>query len=236
MEDYKIPSHIGIIMDGNGRWAKEKGMSRSKGHEAGYKAIKEISKHIFKKGVSILSIYAFSTDNFKRSDEEVSNLMNLFIKGFKELQKTYNEDNIKLVFSGRREPLRKDVLKAMDEIVDSTKDNTGGILNICINYGGQCEIVDTTRKIVKMVQNGNVSIDDINEEMFRENLYQDLPPIDLLIRTSGEMRLSGFMLYNSAYAEYYFTDVYFPDFDMNELNKAFDAYNSRDRRFGGVKN
>lgn len=231
----KIPNHVGIIMDGNGRWAKMRGLPRSKGHEAGYKAIKEISKHIFKRGVKILSIYAFSTENFKRSDEEVNNLMNLFIKGFKELQKTYNEDNIKLVFSGRREPLRRDVLNAMDEIVNSTKDNTGGVLNICINYGGQPEIVDTTKKLISMVQNSEIKLEDIDEEVFRKNLYQDLPPIDLLVRTSGEMRLSGFMLYNSAYAEYYFTDVYFPDFNMEELEKAIDAYNGRDRRFGGVK-
>lgn len=231
----KIPNHVGIIMDGNGRWAKKRGLPRSKGHEAGYKAIKEISKHIFKRGVKILSIYAFSTENFKRSDEEVNNLMNLFIKGFKELQKTYNEDNIKLVFSGRREPLRRDVLNAMDEIVNSTKDNTGGVLNICINYGGQPEIVDTTKKLISMVQNDEIRLEDIDEEVFRKNLYQDLPPIDLLIRTSGEMRLSGFMLYNSAYAEYYFTDIYFPDFNMEELEKAIDAYNGRDRRFGGVK-
>lgn len=235
MEELKIPKHVGIIMDGNGRWATERGLSRSEGHKAGYNAIKEISKNIYQRGVKILSIFAFSTDNFKRSDEEVNNLMNLFIKGFKELQKTYNKDNIKLVFSGRREPLRKDVLKAMDEIVSNTKDNTGGILNICLNYGGQAEIVDTTKKLINKVLNGEIAIDDIDTEVFRENLYQDLPPIDLLIRTSGELRLSGFMLYNSAYAEYYFTDTYFPDFDMNEVDKAIYAYNKRDRRFGGVK-
>ena len=229
-----LPNHIGIIMDGNGRWAKMRGLSRSKGHEAGYKVIKEISRLVFERGVNILSIFAFSTDNFRRSDEEVNNLMNLFIKGFKNLQ-THKKDNIKIVFSGRREPLRKDVLKAMDEITNSTKGNTGGILNICINYGGQAEIVDTTKKLISMVQNGDIYIDDINEEIIRRNLYQDLPSIDLLIRTSGEKRLSGFMLYNSAYAEYYFTDLYFPDFTMEELEKAIEVYKKRDRRFGDVK-
>lgn len=235
MENSKIPYHVGIIMDGNRRWAKEHGLKTSDGHKEGYNTIKEISKHIYKEGVKILSIFAFSTDNFKRDDEEVTSLMNLFIKGFKELKKTYNEDNIKLVFSGRREPLRKDVLKAMDEIVESTKNNTGGILNICINYGGQIEIVDTTKKLIKKVQNNELNIEEITEETFRQNLYNDLPPIDLLIRTSGEKRLSGFMLYNSAYAELVFTDLYFPDFKMNELQKALKEYSDRDRRFGGTK-
>lgn len=235
MENEKIPYHVGIIMDGNRRWAKEHNLKTSDGHKEGYNTIKEISKHIYKEGVKILSIFAFSTDNFKRDDEEVTSLMNLFIKGFKELKKTYNEDNIKLVFSGRREPLRKDVLNAMDEIVESTKNNTGGILNICINYGGQTEIVDTTKKLIKKVQNNELNIENITEETFRENLYNDLPPIDLLIRTSGEKRLSGFMLYNSPYAELYFTDKYFPDFKMDEVKKALEEYSSRDRRFGGTK-
>lgn len=235
MTDKKIPFHVGIIMDGNGRWATEKGKKRSEGHKEGYNTIKEISKHIYKEGVKILSIFAFSTDNFKRSEEEVTYLMNLFIKGFKELKKTYNEDNIKLVFSGRREPLRKDVLEAMDDITESTKNNTGGILNICINYGGEAEIVDTTKKLIKEINNGNLTIDDINEETFRKNLYQDLPPIDLLIRTSGELRLSGFMLYNTAYSELYFTDLYFPDFKMEHLKKALAEYSKRNRRFGKSK-
>lgn len=235
MEDYKIPTHVGIIMDGNGRWATSRGLSRSEGHRAGYNALKEITKNVFKKGVKVLSVFAFSTDNFKRSDEEVNYLMNLFIKGFKELQKTYNEDNIKIVFSGRREPLRKDVLEPMDKIMESTKDNTGGIFNICLNYGGQAEIVDTTKKLIEKVNSGELTIDDINEEVFRKNLYQDLPPLDLIIRTSGELRLSGFMLYHSAYSEYYFTKTYFPDFTMDEFEIAIDAYNKRDRRFGGVK-
>lgn len=235
MEEYKIPNHVGIIMDGNGRWATNRGLSRSEGHKAGYNAIKEISKHIFKKGVKVLSIFAFSTDNFKRDDKEITYLMDLFIKGFKELQETYNEDNIKVVFSGLKEPLRADVLDAMDKIMENTKNNTGGIFNICINYGGQSEIVNTTKKLIEKVQNKELNIEDINEETFRQNLFQDLPPLDLIIRTSGELRLSGFMLYNSAYSEYYFTDTYFPDFNMEEIKIAFDAYNKRERRFGETK-
>lgn len=235
MNEKKVPYHVGIIMDGNRRWARSNGLKNSDGHKEGYNTIKEISKHIYKEGVKILSIFAFSTDNFKRSDEEITYLMNLFIKGFKELKKTYNEDNIKLIFSGRREPLRKDVLKSMDEIVESTKNNTGGILNICINYGGQAEIIDTTKKLIQKVQNKELEVDEINEETFSKNLYQDLPAIDLLIRTSGELRLSGFMLYSSAYSELYFSKLYFPDFKMNEVKKALEEYNLRDRRFGDTK-
>ena len=227
--------HVGIIMDGNGRWAQARGLKRSEGHKAGFEAIKSLGKEVFKKGVKILSIFAFSTENFKRSEEEVNYLMNLFVKGFKELKKTYNEDNIKIVFSGRREPLRSDVLKSIDEITESTKDNTGGILNVCLNYGGQAEIVDTTKKLIEMVKNRTIEVSDINEELFRANLYQDLPSIDLLIRTSGEFRLSGFMLYNSQYAEYYFTDTLFPDFNVEEFDKALEEFKSRDRRFGGIK-
>lgn len=235
MSDKKVPRHVGIIMDGNGRWATLRGLKRSEGHKAGYETIKNLSKVVFKKGIEVLSIYAFSTENFKRSDEEVNYLMNLFIKGFKELKKTYNEDNIRLVFSGRREPLRKDVLKSMDEITEATKDNTGGTLNICLNYDGRAEIVDTTKKLIEMVNLGKLEAQDINEEIFRQNLYQDLPPVDLLIRTSGEYRLSGFMPYNSSYSEYYFTNVLFPDFNIDEFDKALNAYNKRDRRFGGIK-
>lgn len=235
MEEKKIPTHVGIIMDGNGRWATSQGLSRSEGHKAGYETIKNILKVIFKKNVKVLSVFAFSTDNFKREEKEVTYLMDLFIKGFKELQKTYNEDNIKIVFSGLSEPLRKDVLESMDKLMEETKNNTGGIFNVCLNYGGQVEIVNTTKKLIEKVQNGELTIDDINEETFRQNLFQDLPPLDLIIRTSGEFRLSGFMLYNSAYAEYYFTDTYFPDFNVEELDKALDSYNKRDRRYGGTK-
>lgn len=235
MEEKKIPTHVGIIMDGNGRWATSQGLSRSEGHKAGYETIKNILKVIFKKNVKVLSVFAFSTDNFKREEKEVTYLMDLFIKGFKELQKTYNEDNIKIVFSGLREPLRKDVLESMDKLMEETKNNTGGIFNVCLNYGGQVEIVNTTKKLIEKVQKGELTIDDINEETFRQNLFQDLPPLDLIIRTSGEFRLSGFMLYNSAYAEYYFTDTYFPDFNVEELDKALDSYNKRDRRYGGTK-
>ena len=235
MNNYKIPYHVGIIMDGNGRWATNQGKKRSEGHKAGFETLKKLSKHIFKSGVKVLSVFAFSTENFKRDKDEVDYLMNLFIKGVKELKKTYNEDDIKIVFSGRHAPLKDDVWEKMLEITEETKNNKGGILNICLNYGGQAEIVDTTKKLIQKVQNNEIKLEDITEETFINYLYQPLPPIDFLIRTSGEERISNFMLYQSAYAEMYFPKTYFPDFTPLEFDKAIEIYNNRDRRFGGIK-
>ncbi len=235
-EDYKIPTHVGIILDGNGRWAKEKGLIRSAGHKAGYEALRKLVRYINDKGVKVLSVYAFSTENFKRSEEEVSYLMNLFLKVFKKDLAEFNDNNVKVLFSGRKEPLADDVWEAMQEMEKTTENNTGLILNICLNYGGQAEIVDATKKIVDKVLNGEISKEEINEELFRQNLYKDLPPMDLMIRTSGEVRISNFMLYEIAYAEMYFPKTYFPDFDEKEFDIAIDVYNKRDRRFGGIKN
>ena len=236
MEELKIPTHVGIILDGNGRWAKERGLIRSAGHKAGYETLRKLVKYINDKGVKVLSVYAFSTENFKRSEDEVSYLMNLFLKVFKKDLAEFNDNNVKVLFSGRKEPLADDVWQAMKEMEETTKNNTGLILNICLNYGGQAEIVDATKKITEKVLNGEITIDDINEEMFRQNLYKDLPPMDLMIRTSGEVRVSNFMLYEIAYAEMYFPQAYFPDFDEREFDKAIEVYNKRDRRFGGIKN
>jgi len=235
MNDYKIPEHVGIILDGNGRWATSQGLKRSEGHKAGFNTLEKISKYILKRGVKVLSVFAFSTENFKRDTEEVDYLMKLFIKGFNKLQKGYNDLNIKVVFSGRHEPLKDNVWKSMKQIEEKTKNNTGGIFNVCLNYGGRAEIIDTTKRLAKKVLNNEIKIEDITEETFSENLYQNLPPIDLLIRTSGEVRISNFMLYEAAYAEMYFPETFFPDFDEKEFDKALDVYNKRDRRFGGIK-
>lgn len=229
----KIPNHVAIIVDGNGRWAKEKGLPRSMGHDAGFKRLKEITSYAFNKGIKVVSVYVFSTENFKRSKEEVDHLMNLFVNGFKK-DKFYLKENIKVVFSGRKEPLRQDVLEAMDGIVDCTKNNTNGILNICLNYGARSEIIDATKKIVNEVENGKLNIDEINEEMYHKYLYQDLPDVDLMIRTSGELRLSNFLLWQNSYAEFYFPKTYFPDFTKEEFDKAIVEYTSRDRRFGSI--
>lgn len=229
MEEYKIPKHVSIIMDGNGRWATRRGLKRSEGHLAGSKTLEKLAIHAMDKGVEVLSVYAFSTDNFKRSQEEVDYLMNLFIKMFSVKFATLKKNGIKVVFSGRRENLRDDVLKAMDKIVDETKDNSKGILNVCLNYGGQEEIVDAVKKIVSE----GIDPDTIDKKTMYKYLYNDLPPIDLLIRTSGECRVSNYMIYQMAYSEFYFTDVLFPDFDGDELDKAIDSYNGRDIRLGG---
>ena len=232
MNDNIIPKHVSIIMDGNGRWATKRGLKRSEGHLEGSKTLEKIALYAIKKGVKVLSVYAFSTDNFKRSEEEVNYLMNLFILMFTKKMKKIKKNNIKVIFSGRREGLRSDVLEAMDKITNDTSNNENGILNICINYGGQEEIVDGIKKIVKDVNNNKISIDDIDKAFFSKYLYQDLPPIDLLIRTSGEYRVSNYMIYQMAYSEFYFTDVLFPDFDEKEFDKAIDSFNHRDRRFG----
>ena len=231
----KIPTHVAIILDGNGRWAQERGMSRSKGHEHGFENLKKLSEYIFDKGIKVLSVYAFSTENFKRSKDEVDFLMNLFILKFEQYKELMNKKGIKMVFSGeRKEPLPEKVIKLMNKIEESTKDNTKGILNICINYGGHSEIISATKKICKLVIENKLSIDDITEESFSKYLFNDLPPVDLLIRTSGEIRISNFMLYQLSYAEMYFPKTYFPAFDEMEFDKAIVEYTKRDRRFGGI--
>lgn len=229
----KIPNHVAIIVDGNGRWAKERGLSRSKGHDAGFKRLKEITNYAFKKGINIVSIYVFSTENFKRSKEEVDHLMNLFVTGFKK-DKFYQKENIKVIFSGRTTPLNNEVLNAMNIITEETKNNTSGILNVCLNYGGRSEIVDATKKIIKDVIDNKLKQEEINEEIYTKYLYQDLPDVDLMIRTSGELRLSNFMLWQNSYAEFYFPKTYFPDFDEKEFDKAIIEYTKRDRRYGNI--
>ena len=229
MDNLNIPRHISIIMDGNGRWATNRGLKRSEGHLAGSKMLERLAIHAIDLGVEVLSVYAFSTDNFKRSEEEVNYLMNLFIKMFKTKFKTLNKKGIRVTFSGRKEPLREDVLKSMESIKELTKNNTKGTLNICLNYGGQEEIVDAIKKIV----NDKVDVNTIDKNTLYKYLYNDLPPIDLLIRTSGELRVSNYMIYEMAYSEFYFTDTLFPDFDEEELDKAIYAYNKRDIRLGG---
>lgn len=236
MEDNKIPYHVAIIMDGNGRWAKERGKVRSYGHEIGAKTLKELALYAFSKGVKVLSVFAFSTENFKRSEEEVGFLMNLFIKLFNTEFKIFNEKDIKVVFSKKENGLPSKVEEAIKRIENDTKNNKSGIFNICINYGGRSEIVDACKKITNKVLNNEISVEDINEEVFSDNLYNKLPDIDLLIRTSGEYRISNFMMWQLSYSEMYFTDTYFPDFKPSELDKAFINYSKRDRRYGGINN
>lgn len=234
MKEY--PNHVAIILDGNRRWAKEKGLPQFTGHKKGFENICDLAPYIINKGVKVLSVYAFSTENFKRTEEEVSYLMDIFANWFnKECNKIHDED-IKIIFSGRREPLRKDVLVAMDKITEKTKNNKKGIFNICINYGGRQEIVDGAKRLALDIKEGRVNIDDVDDNFFYKYMYQELPPIDFLIRTSGEERLSNFMLYEMSYAEMYFPSIKFPDFNRDEFEKAIDVYNTRDRRLGGNTN
>ena len=228
-----IPNHVAIILDGNRRWARKRGMTPQEGHYKGFTNLENLADYVFEKGVKVLSVYAFSTENFSRAKDEVDYLMDLFAVAFKKYFEKQNKKNVRIVFSGRREPLPKKVLKMIDEVTEKTKDNTGPIFNICVNYGGRPEIVDTTKKICEMVKNGEISIDDIDEDLFTKNLYQDLPAIDLMIRTSGEIRLSNFLLWQNAYAEFYFPEVEFPGFDEKEFDKALEVFDKRNRRFGG---
>lgn len=231
---YKIPNHLAIIMDGNGRWAKEKGLNRSKGHLEGSKTLKEVALDAFDMGVNVLSVFAFSTENFKRSVEEVNYLMDLFIIMFKKEYKFFMEKDVQVVFSGVKKGLPKKVIKAIDELEEKTKNNSHGTLNVCLNYGAQMEIKDMVKSLSLDVKNGALDIEDITEELIEKSLYKELPPIDLLIRTSGEQRLSNFMLWQAAYAEFYFPKVNFPDFKKEELELAIKEYTSRDRRFGSI--
>ena len=235
MSELKIPKHVGIIMDGNGRWAQERGMIRTMGHKKAVGTLKELCLHMVDVGVQYASLYAFSTENFKRDLKEVNFLMNLFIDTFKNEFQFIKEKKVKVVFSGRRDPLPKKVLKAMDELVEETKNNQELVLNICLNYGSHAEIVDMTKKICVQYKEGEISLEDIDEDFIQKNMYQNLPPLDFVIRTSGELRLSNFMMYQASYAEFYFPEVYFPDFDNKEFDKAIEVFQKRNRRFGGVK-
>jgi undecaprenyl diphosphate synthase len=226
----KIPIHVGIILDGNGRWAKEKGMIRSEGHKEGAKNLKVLGKYILSRGVKVVSIYAFSSENFKRSKDEVTFLMNLFTTKFSEELNGFHEDNIKVIFSGRRDKLSKKLLEVMDKLTEKTKDNTGGTLNICLNYSGRSEIID----MVKTIKSQDIEGSDIDEKLISKYMYNDLPDIDFLIRTSNEYRLSNFMLWQLSYAELYFCKTYFPDFNNDEFDEAILEYTKRDRRFGNI--
>lgn len=226
MEELK---HIGIIVDGNGRWAKNKGKIRSEGHLEGSKTLEKLILHISNTKLKYLSLYVFSNENFKRDEKEVSYLMKLFVTMFKRVSKIYKEYNIKIVFSGRKTNLPDEVLKQMDKLIEVTKNNTGLVVNFCLNYSSHLEIIDAIKKI----NQDKIDINKLDEQLFNKYLYQDLPPIDLLIRTSGEQRLSNFMLWQLSYSELFFTKTYFPDFTTQEYDKIIEEFYKRNRRFGG---
>lgn len=225
-------NHLAIIVDGNGRWAKSIGKIRSYGHLKGYENLKKIINYVNDNlDIKYISLFVFSTENFKRSKDEVDYLMNLFKKGFKEEKDIYIKKNMKVVFSGKKEGLSNDIISIIEEIESSTKDNTGLVVNFCLNYGGRSEIVDACKKII----DDKIDKNDITESLFSKYLYKELPDIDLMIRTSGEQRISNFMLWSLSYSELYFTKTYFPAFTTNELLEIIDDFNNRDRRYGNAK-
>ena len=228
-------NHIGIIVDGNGRWAKERGKTRSEGHKAGAENLERIIHYINEEGLAnYLSLYVFSTENFNRCKEEVDYLMNLFMKWFEKCKEKYQNANIKVLFSSQKDYLKPRIVDAINELEEATKDNTGLVVNFCLSYGGRQEIVDATKKIASDVINKRLNIDEINESIFSKYLYKELPDIDFLIRTSGENRISNFMMWQISYAEFYFPKTYFPDFTPKCLDEAIKEYEKRDRRFGGL--
>lgn len=225
-------NHLAIIVDGNGRWAKSIGKIRSYGHLKGYENLKKIINYVNDNlDIKYVSLFVFSTENFKRSKDEVDYLMNLFKKGFKEEKDVYIKKNMKVVFSYKKEGLSKDIISIIEEVESSTKTNTGLVVNFCLNYGGRSEIVDACKKII----DDKIDKNDITEDLFKDYLYNKLPDIDLMIRTSGEQRISNFMLWSLSYSELYFTKTYFPAFTTTELLEIIDDFNNRDRRYGNAK-
>ena len=230
-----IPQHVAVIMDGNGRWAKEQGKPRTYGHYAGAERLKEIVRIADNIGVKALSAYAFSTENWKRPAAEVNFIMKLLDRYLTNEIETFQKNNVCVRFMGSREGLPKNVQEKMDNAIQQTKHNTGIILNLAINYGGQVEILQAVKKIAAEVKDGLLSIDEINLTSFENYLYtKDLPPLDLLIRTGGDSRVSNFMLWQIAYAEIWNTEIYWPDFSSEYFLQAVRDFQKRDRRFGGL--
>lgn len=231
-----VPKHIAIILDGNGRWANKRGMPRIYGHQQGIKTLEKIAKLCNEIGVECLTVFAFSTENWNRPQEEVEFLMSAPAKYFKNFgDKNSNEDGIVINFIGRKDRIPQKTLSIINEITNKTKDNRGMKLNIAFDYGSKDELITATKKIAKSVKNGDLSVDEINDSLIEKYLftYGD-PELDLLIRTSGEQRISNFMLWQLSYAELYFSTCYWPDFDKKELFKAIESYQNRNRRYGKI--
>ena len=229
----QAPRHIAIIMDGNGRWAKNRHLPRAAGHKAGVKSLRRIVEHSIDRGLDNLTVFAFSSENWRRPEKEVSFLMELFMTALEEEVRELHENGVRLKFIGAREAFPKKLQAAMERSEGLTAGNSGLILTIAANYGGRWDITSTCRKLAAQVADGTISIDDINEELFTRNASMaDEPEPDLFIRTGGESRVSNYLLWQIAYTELYFTDVLWPDFDMNEFDRAVSWYAERQRRFG----
>ena len=229
-----LPEHIGFIMDGNGRWAKKRMMPRTFGHAEGGKTFEKIVRYCRDIGIKYISFYAFSTENWKRSSDEISALMVLFKQYLAKVQNYYKEE-VRMIFIGDRTAFAPELIELMNKVENDTKDYDKMTMIVALNYGGRDEIRNAAKKIAASVQKGELSIDDITEQTVADNLYtKGIPDVDLLIRPSGELRTSNFLIWQCAYAELYFSDVLWPDFLPDELDKALWAYAGRQRRFGGV--
>ena len=229
----KLPAHVAIIMDGNGRWAKKKGMLRVIGHENGTKSVREVVETSADIGIKHLTLYAFSTENWKRPKLEVQTLMKLLVKSLKKEIKTLQDNNIKLSAIGNLNDLPKKAHTELLEVIEKTKNNTHMTLTLALSYGSREEIVNAIKEIATNVKNNIISVESIDESIINKHLYtQNLPDVDLLIRTSGEHRISNFLLWQIAYAELYFTDILWPDFTKQDLYEALINYQNRERRFG----
>ncbi|MFV8268592.1 isoprenyl transferase [Flavobacterium sp. GT2N3] len=228
-----LPKHLAIIMDGNGRWAKQQGLLRALGHESGTKSVKVIIEASAKLGIEFLTLYAFSTENWNRPKLEVETLMKVLINSLKKELVTLQKNNIKLNAIGTLEKLPKSAQKELLDVIDKTKDNSQMTLTLALSYGSREEIVTAVKNICSKVKNNIISIDSIDDSIINEHLYtQNLPDVDLLIRTSGEHRISNFLLWQIAYSELYFTDILWPDFKEQDLYEAIISYQKRERRFG----
>ncbi len=233
--DINLPRHIAFIMDGNGRWAKKRGLPRTAGHKEGAKTLRRLIRDIDSAGIEYATFYAFSTENWKRSDEEVSALMKLLEDNLDDLV-NYENENIRLRFIGGRERLSKVLQDKMAEAERRSKDRTGLTVTLAINYGGRDDILRAAKKSAELINKGFLSPDSLTEETFESLLMtEDIPPVDLMVRTGGELRISNFLIWQSAYAELYFTDVLWCDFGKKDLDKAIGEFSKRNRRFGDAK-
>lgn len=235
-EMLKVPEHVAIIMDGNGRWAKKRHMPRNFGHKAGAKVVEQICEDAHNLGIKYLTVYAFSTENWKRSVEEVTGIMNLLRNYLKDCIERASKNNMRVRVIGDRSALDGDIVSRIDELEEKTKMYDGLNFTIALNYGGRDELKRSICQIAEEVKEGNISIDQIDEECISSHLDTNgIPDPDLLIRTSGEVRISNYLIWQLAYSEFYFTDVLWPDFSVEDLKEAIRYFNGRERRFGGVK-
>ena len=235
LDENKIPTHVAIILDGNGRWAKERHLPRVLGHRKGGFNIYDVAKAAQELGIKYLTVYCFSTENWSRPDDEVNYIMSKPVRFFKRFRDTILNSSARIKMIGRRDRLPEDLLKIVNEMEEKTKDHTGLTLTLCVDYGSRDEITTAVKEIATLVKNNELDINNITEQTITDHLFtKEYPPLDLLIRTSGEQRISNYLLWQLAYSELYFTNTYWPDFNKDELIKAIYSYQNRNRRFGGL--